>query len=85
MGAVPEVRNPHRMRIRKVGHQLMINIDIELDGEMSLSHAHEISHVVEKQIRDGIDQEVMDVIIHIEPFGDDTREEKLGITKDVLN
>jgi cation diffusion facilitator family transporter len=82
--SVPEVRNPHRMRIRKVGHQLMINIDIELDGEMSLSHAHEVSHIVEHQIRDGIKQEVMDVIIHIEPFGDEIREEKLGVTKDVL-
>ena len=40
--AVPGVRNPHRMRIRKVGHRLMINIDIELDGEMSLKQAHEI-------------------------------------------
>jgi cation diffusion facilitator family transporter len=82
--SVPEVKNPHRMRIRKAGHQLMINIDIELDGEMSLSHAHEISHIVEKQIRKGIEQDVLDVIIHVEPFGDIIHEEKLGITKDVL-
>ncbi len=83
--AIPEVRNPHRMRIRKVGHQLMINIDIEFDGEMSLSHAHELSHIVEQNIREGIVREVMDVIIHIEPYGDETREEKIGITKDVLD
>jgi cation diffusion facilitator family transporter len=83
--AVPGVRNPHRMRIRKVGHRLMINIDIELDGEMSLKQAHEISHFVEKQIREGIGREVMDVIIHIEPYGDEISEEKLGITKDVLD
>lgn len=82
--AVPEVRNPHRMRIRKVGHQLMINIDIELDGEMSLSRAHEVSHVVEKNIREGLGREIMDVIIHIEPYGDEIKEEKLGVTKDVL-
>jgi cation diffusion facilitator family transporter len=81
---VQGVRNPHRMRIRKVGHQLMINIDIELDGEMSLSQAHEISHVVEKKIREELDREVMDVIIHIEPYGDIIEEERLGVTKDVL-
>ncbi len=81
---VPEVKNPHRMRIRRVGHKLMINIDIELDGEMTLLHAHEISHVVEKRIRDGLENEVFDVILHIEPFGDEIREEELGISKNEL-
>ncbi|MBA7640413.1 Manganese efflux system protein MneP [subsurface metagenome] len=82
--SVPEVKNPHRMRIRRAGHQLMINIDIELKEDMTLNHAHEISHIVEKNIRDGLEHEVFDVIIHVEPFGDKIEEGKLGITKDVL-
>ena len=65
---------------------VVLNIDDEeFEGEMSLSHAHELSHIVEQNIRGGIDREVMDVIIHIEPYGDETREEKIGITKDVLD
>ena len=48
---VPEVKNPHRMRIRRAGHKLLINIDIELDGSMSLHHAHELSHIVEQHIK----------------------------------
>jgi cation diffusion facilitator family transporter len=82
--SMPEVRNPHRMRIRRVGHKLMINIDIELDGEMTLHHAHEVSHIVEQKIREGLENEVFDVILHIEPFGDITREEELGISKHEL-
>jgi cation diffusion facilitator family transporter len=81
----PEVRNPHRMRIRKVGHRLMINIDIELDGEMSLHHAHMLSHKIEKRIRDELQHEVFDVIIHSEPYGDEIEEQNLGITRDVLD
>lgn len=77
----PEVRNPHRMRIRKVGHRLMINIDIELDGKMSVYHAHELSHIIERKIREGLDHEVLDVVIHSEPYGDQIKEQNLGITR----
>ena len=82
--SVPEVRNPHRMRIRRAGHRLMINIDIEIDGEITLQHAHEISHIVEKKIREGLKDEVFDVILHIEPYGDETQEEELGVSRDKL-
>lgn len=82
--AIPEARNPHRMRIRRAGNKLMINIDIELDGEMSLSEAHKISHRIEKKIKDELDYEVFDVIIHIEPYGDNTHEEDIGISKEEL-
>jgi cation diffusion facilitator family transporter len=79
------VKNPHRMRIRQVGHKLMVNIDIELDGDMSLKNAHTISHVVEKNIKCGLEQEVLDVIIHIEPYNDTTEEQQLGITRETLD
>ncbi len=83
--SVPGVRNPHRMRIRRAGHKLMINIDIELDGDMSLSNAHELSHIVEQKIREGIENEIFDVILHIEPYGDEIKEQEIGISKDKLN
>jgi cation diffusion facilitator family transporter len=82
--SVKGIKNPHRMRIRQIGHKLMINIDIELDGDMTLIQAHQISHVVEKKIKDGLKQEVLDVIIHVEPYDDKIEEEKLGITKEIL-
>ncbi len=81
---IPEAHNPHRMRIRRAGNKLMINIDIELEGEMSLLKAHEISHKIEKKIRNELDYEIFDVVIHIEPYGDVIKEEEIGISKEVL-
>jgi cation diffusion facilitator family transporter len=82
--AVKGVKNPHRMRIRQVGHKLMVNIDIELDGDMTLHDAHEVSHIVEKEIKNGLDRDILDVIIHVEPYGDETEEQHLGVSKEVL-
>jgi cation diffusion facilitator family transporter len=79
---VPGVKNPHRMRIRRIGHRLMVNIDIELKGDMTLRQAHQISHKVVKKIKTGLEQEVFDVVIHIEPYGDITAEQQLGISKE---
>jgi len=63
----------------------MINIDIELNGSMTLKHAHEISHHVEKEIKEKLSYEVFDVIIHIEPYGDHIHEEEIGISKEELD
>ena len=83
--AIPGVRNPHRMRIRKVGNKLMINIDIEVDGTMSLETAHQISHIAEHKIREQLGYDVFDVVIHVEPFGDDIHEEGIGISRKELD
>jgi cation diffusion facilitator family transporter len=81
---IPEVKNPHRVRIRRIANKLMINIDIELDGDMRLVKAHEISHLAEKQIREKLTFEVFDVIIHVEPYGDHIKEEEIGISRKEL-
>jgi len=39
---VKGAHNPHRVRIRKLGHMLVIGIDIEVDGDMKLNEAHNI-------------------------------------------
>lgn len=82
--SVEGVKNPHRMRIRQIGHKLMVNVDIEVDGDMSLKEAHEISHVIEKNIKCKLEQEVLDVIIHVEPYDDNIEEQQLGITRKTL-
>ncbi len=82
--SVPGVKNPHRMRIRKIGPKKMINIDIEVDGEISVSEAHRIAHDVEDKIKNNID-DVFDVAIHIEPFGEHIDEKDLGISRKELD
>ena len=73
--------NPHRTRIRKIGHQYMVAVDIEVDGDMPLKMAHQLAHQVEKQIKLEL-TDVYDVMVHTEPVGDDPAEEKFGISED---
>jgi cation diffusion facilitator family transporter len=77
------VYNPHRVRVRSIGDKLMIAIDMEVDGNLTLYQAHEIAHKVEQAIKSSI-KNVFDVIIHVEPLGDKISEEELGISKDKL-
>jgi cation diffusion facilitator family transporter len=80
---VEGVHNPHRVRVRYIGDKLMIAIDIEVDGNLSLYHAHEIAHQVEQVIKSRIEN-VFDVTIHVEPLGDKISENELGISRDKL-
>jgi divalent metal cation (Fe/Co/Zn/Cd) transporter len=73
--------HPHRVRARNIGHKIMIAIDLEVKGELTLREAHEIAHRVEDSIKSKIDN-VFDVAIHIEPLGDDKTEKTMGVTKE---
>jgi cation diffusion facilitator family transporter len=81
--AVEGAHNPHRVRARNIGHKVMIAIDLEVDGELTLREAHEIAHKVEESIKSKI-ANVFDVVIHIEPLGDQKEEKALGITRSSL-
>ena len=81
--SVEGVTNPHRVVVRNVGHKLKIGADIEVDGNMSLQEAHELSNKVEESIRSKIDN-LFDVTIHVEPIGDKTIEKEYGISRENL-
>jgi len=81
--SVEGAHHPHRVRARNIGHKIMIAIDLEVNGDLTLHEAHEIAHKVEKAIKERIDN-VFDVAIHIEPLGDEREERALGINKDNL-
>ncbi|MCK4569326.1 MAG: cation transporter [Bacteroidales bacterium] len=77
------VYNPHRARIRKTGNKYIIDIDIEVDGSKTVVEAHDISLEVESNIKKGIEN-VYDVIVHVEPYGNVEKDEKFGVSnKDV--
>lgn len=73
-------KNPHRIRLRQLGSLYMIELDIEVDGNLPLHEAHEIAQAVEENIKGNIDN-VYDIVIHIEPLGTKHTEEKFGINK----
>ncbi|MDF1572185.1 MAG: cation diffusion facilitator family transporter [Bacteroidales bacterium] len=72
--------NPHRTRARKIGSRYMVNLDIEVDPEMKVSDAHDIAKDVEDIIKEDIEN-VYDVMVHVEPMGNQEKDEKFGITE----
>jgi cation diffusion facilitator family transporter len=81
---VKGVSNPHRARIRKIGYQYVVAVDVEIDGRISLLEAHDLAHHVEEEIRKEL-VHVYDVMVHPEPQGDDGSREKFGVSPGDLN
>ena len=81
--AVDGVHHPHRVRARNIGEKVMINIDLEVEGSLTLNKAHDLAHQVEDSIKSRIDN-VFDVSIHVEPLGDEKKEKEIGITRSSL-
>ncbi len=77
---VDGARNPHRTRIRQIGSMYVIDLDIEVDGNLSVSDAHDIALKVEEEIKRAITN-VYDIIVHIEPKGNIEMDEKFGVAE----
>ena len=63
---VDGVHNPHHLRTRRVGTCIAAEVHIRLDGNMSLSQAHEIASEVERRFRNRFGQKAY-IIVHMEP------------------
>jgi len=77
---VEGAHNPHRVRARKIGYHYMINLDIEVNGFLSVREAHEIARKVEKSIKLNL-HNVYDVMVHVEPVGNEEVDEKFGVSE----
>ena len=79
--SVEGVHNPHRTRVRKLSNMYVIDLDIEVNGDLTVHEAHEIAKKVEKKISENIDN-IYDIIVHIEPLGNVEHREKFGLSND---
>lgn len=82
--AVDEIEGahkPHRVRTRKMGKYYIIGIDIEVDGSITVNESHKIAQKVEDNIKRLV-KNVYDVLVHVEPYGKDHKEETFGVSKD---
>lgn len=70
--------NPHRVRIRKIGAMYVVELDIEIDGSLSVKEAHLMTQEIERKIREMIPN-LYDVMIHVEPIGNFEEEEPYGL------
>src|SRR5450631_706894 len=57
----------HHVTVHDLGGKLTVSIDLEVDGEMELTAAHDIAHQFERNIRDEFGEDV-EVDTHIEPL-----------------
>ncbi len=80
---VEGVYNPHKMRIRQINTRYIVDMDIEVDENMTVLEGHNIAMKVEKQIHDVLEN-VYDVHVHVEPVGNREQRERFGISQDNL-
>lgn len=62
----PEVCQPHNLRTRRIGNRIAIEVHVRMDGDMSLSEAHEIVSQMERKLKDCFGPDTL-VTIHMEP------------------
>ncbi|MFO7883046.1 MAG: cation diffusion facilitator family transporter [Kosmotogaceae bacterium] len=77
------VRNPHKVRIRKMGYKYLVELDIEVDGSLSVNEAHKIAKNVEEVIMEK-NKNIYDVHVHMEPSGN-VEDEKYGVSNDEVD
>ena len=65
--AHPEVSDVHELRTRAAGPQRFIQLHLEMDGDMPLTRAHEVSDAVEAELRTAFPD--AEVLIHQDPAG----------------
>lgn len=72
----PQVKGMHDLRTRRSGVTVFIQLHLELDPEMSLQQAHEVSDKVSQDIRALFDD--VEIIIHQDPLNDKSIEHSLS-------
>jgi cation diffusion facilitator family transporter len=66
--SVKGVARPHRARMRRIANKWDIDLDIEVDGSLTVHAAHELAQRVESAIKERL-PDVYDIMIHVEPVG----------------
>lgn len=60
--------NPHDLKTRRIGHNIAVDLHINVKNTISIVEAHDISTEVEKQIRTEFGADTF-VSVHVEPLG----------------
>ena len=66
IGNLEEVRGTHRLRVRQIGRELIMDIHVVLDPELTIRQGHEIVRKVEDAISNGIEWPIS-VTVHVDP------------------
>ncbi|MCL2492343.1 MAG: cation diffusion facilitator family transporter [Coriobacteriia bacterium] len=80
VASVEGASNPHRARMRRIGGLWDISFDIDVDPNLTVYDAHLIAEELEDEIRLRM-EDVADIMIHVEPPGDD-QDEEFGVSEE---
>lgn len=62
----PGVSEPHNLRTRRIGNRVAVEVHIRLDGNLTLSEAHERTSQIEKRLKERFGSD-SHITIHMEP------------------
>jgi cation diffusion facilitator family transporter len=79
--SVKKAGNPHRTRMRRIAGLWDIDIDIEVDPDITIRAAHHIATEVELAIKNRVEG-VYDIMVHVEPVGDSGNQEGFGLREE---
>lgn len=67
IGELPEVKNPHNLRTRRIGNNFAIEVHIRVDGDTTVSRAHDLTKEIERRLREKFGQ-ATHIALHVEPI-----------------
>lgn len=65
--AVPGVRELDKVRVRKSGLSHLVDIQVRVEGTLSVRDGHAIAHAVKDALIASVSHSISDVTVHIEP------------------
>ncbi|HCM73588.1 MAG TPA: hypothetical protein DIS87_05555 [Armatimonadetes bacterium] len=63
---VPGVRGTHRCWVRRHGFDYFVDLDILVDGDLTVREGHDLAHAVHERVRDELPL-IAKVMVHVEP------------------
>ncbi len=65
---VPGVRALDKVRMRKSGLSYLVDIQVRVDGDLSVRAGHDIAHAVKDALIGSVPHRISDVTVHVEPM-----------------
>ncbi len=70
--SIPGVLGTHKCFVRKLGLDFFVDLDLQVDGQMTVRDSHDLAHAVQNVIRSELPL-ITKVLIHVEPMKSDRR------------
>ena len=68
--SIDDVRHLHMLRSRRMGHNALVDVHIQVSPKLSVSEGHHIAEMVEKAVKEKF-EDINDVTVHIDPEDDE--------------